>query len=202
MFDLIVILVLAALAFPVIAVVALVRVVGLRTHVLRLDSRVRALEAGLVPREAVSPQAPATFAAAPPPVTAPVEAPLPPPLPPLPPPPSVPQTPVLATPPLPSAIGFEERFGTRWVVGRRHCPRARWHISRALHDPARPHRSGCPSQTGCTALLGSGQCRRMGAPQRKTGGTSRPAHGGYSEHPDGFRHHGGVCDGVRSLRAL
>src|ERR1700677_1660120 len=118
MFDLIVILVLAALAFPVIAVVALVRVVGLRTHVLRLDSRVKALEAGLVPREAGSPQAPATFAAAPPSVTAPVEAPLPPPLPPLPlpPPPSVPQTPVLATPPLPSAIGFEERLGTRWVV--------------------------------------------------------------------------------------
>jgi hypothetical protein len=60
MFDLIVILMLAALAFPVIAIVALVKVLGLIGPVLRLESRVSALEGELVPREAVSSQTPAT----------------------------------------------------------------------------------------------------------------------------------------------
>jgi hypothetical protein len=59
MFDLIVILMLAALAFPVIAI-ALVKVLGLTGLVLRLESRVSALERELAPREAVSSQTPAT----------------------------------------------------------------------------------------------------------------------------------------------
>ncbi len=54
MFDLIVILVLAALAFPVIAIVALVMVLSLRSLVVRLDERVRALEVGPTPRETVA----------------------------------------------------------------------------------------------------------------------------------------------------
>ena len=117
MFDLIVILVLAALAFPVIAIVALVRVVGLHKLVLHLGLRVEALERNLALREAVSPQISAASAAPPPPVAAPIEAPAPPAALPQPPPPSVPPTPVLPTSPPPrQPISFEERFGTRWVV--------------------------------------------------------------------------------------
>ncbi len=117
MFDLIVILVLAALAFPVIAIVALVRVLGLSGLVLRLDSRVSALERELVRREAVSPPAPAASVPPPLPVDTPLEAPAAPPSPPPapPPPPSVPQKPAPVAPP-PRSISFEERFGTRWVV--------------------------------------------------------------------------------------
>jgi hypothetical protein len=54
MFDLIVVLVLLALAFPVIAIVALVMVLSLRNLVARLDERVRALELGPTPRETVA----------------------------------------------------------------------------------------------------------------------------------------------------
>ena len=52
MFDLIVILVLLALAFPVIAIVALVSALSLRNVVARLDGRVRALELERTPRGA------------------------------------------------------------------------------------------------------------------------------------------------------
>ena len=122
MFDLIVILVLLALAFPVIAVVALVMVVDLRGLVRRLEQRVIALE-----RPAPPGPAPVRTEPAPPPpprpapqvaaAAEPVGA-APPPPPPTaspPPPPSVPITPPHSPPP-PQQIGFEERFGTRWVV--------------------------------------------------------------------------------------
>ena len=129
MFDLIVILVLLALAFPVIAVVALVMVLSLRNLVARLDARVRALELGPTPRDAVAARAAAgptpapTLEPRPQPAPEPrirrlqpasAELPTPPPLPPHLPPP-VPPAPA-ASPPPPRAIGFEERFGTRWVV--------------------------------------------------------------------------------------
>ena len=122
MFDLIVILVLLALAFPVIAVVALVMVVDLRGLVRRLEQRVIALERPAPPgpapvrTEPASPPpprpAPQVAAAAEPVGAAP---PPPPPTASPPPPPSVPITPPHSPPP-PQQIGFEERFGTRWVV--------------------------------------------------------------------------------------
>jgi len=123
MFDLIVILVLLALAFPVIAIVALVSALSLRNVVARLDGRVRALELGPTPRGALAAHATAEPAPTPtsepepaatpgpepsPPAATAAETPTPPPLPPHLPPP-VPPAP-------PRTIGFEERFGTRWVV--------------------------------------------------------------------------------------
>jgi uncharacterized membrane protein len=124
MFDLIVILVLLALAFPIIAIVALVSALSLRNVVARLDGRVRALELGPTPRGALAahtaaepapapisepePAASPDPAPTPPPAAAATETPAPPPLPPHLPPP-VPPAP-------PRTIGFEERFGTRWVV--------------------------------------------------------------------------------------
>ncbi len=56
MFDLLVILVLLALAFPVIAIVALVMVLSLRNDFARLDGRIRALELERTPRPAVAAQ--------------------------------------------------------------------------------------------------------------------------------------------------
>jgi len=124
MFDLIVIVVIAALAFPVLAIVALVKTIGLRDLVRRLELRVATLERQIRPAgdEAQYGQR----APSPSPADAPVVSP--------PPPPSVsqapPPIPAEASPaaissvpltPLPPAspqrtIGFEERFGTRWVV--------------------------------------------------------------------------------------
>jgi uncharacterized membrane protein len=129
MFELIVILVLVALAFPVIAIVALVMVLSMRNELTRLDRRMHALELERTPREAAAAPAPARSptpeprpAPAPPPEPAPTLA-TPPPIaasaaaapPPLPPhlPPPIPPAP--AAPP-PRTISFEERFGTRWVV--------------------------------------------------------------------------------------
>jgi uncharacterized membrane protein len=129
MFDLIVILVLAALAFPVIAIVALVMVLSLRNELARLAGRLRALELERTPREAVAVPAPArpptpaaapapeqppeptATPAAPPPIAASGAAAAPPPLPSHLPPP-VPPGPAAS----PRSISFEERFGTRWVV--------------------------------------------------------------------------------------
>ncbi len=120
MFDLIIILVIAALAFPVLAVVALIKAVGVSDLVRRLEHRVAALEhrlslTGALPRPAPSPPA---APVEPPPL--PPEAQAPPPLPPevsAAPAASVPASPAPAPAASPQpAIGFEERFGTRWVV--------------------------------------------------------------------------------------
>ena len=130
--DFFFILVLAALAIPIIAIVALVVALSQRSLILRLDQRLRALElerrapepltAQVVPAAASAPP-PAETAPAPAPAieskteaeaalapaaSTPAELPTPPPLPPSPP-PSAPAAP-------PRSIGFEERFGTRWVV--------------------------------------------------------------------------------------
>jgi uncharacterized membrane protein len=125
-FDFLAILVLAALAFPVIAVVALVMIISLRDLVRRLDARVATLERGLAvsvpasrkataapptePQPAPKPQRP------PPPSAASAEPPAPPRPPPIPQPGSPPIAPPPAASPPPRAISFEERFGTRWVV--------------------------------------------------------------------------------------
>jgi uncharacterized membrane protein len=134
-------LLLAVLAIPMIAIAALAVALSQLGAVRRLDQRLRALElqrrlpgplpeaiapsAAPVPppqaaparsaepqREAEATPAPATEAAGIPASGAP-ETFAPPPLPPSPP-PAVPS--VSAAPPLPRSIGFEERFGTRWVV--------------------------------------------------------------------------------------
>jgi uncharacterized membrane protein len=128
MFDLIVIVVIAALAFPVLAIIALIKTIGLTDLVRRLELRVATLERqltllGTVPKydEGVqsasptaapveSPPPPPPISQAPPPIPAEASAALIPPVPP------APQSPPVAPPSLPRPIGFEERFGTRWVV--------------------------------------------------------------------------------------
>jgi uncharacterized membrane protein len=132
--DFFYLLLFAALAIPVIAIAALVVALLQMGAVRRLEQRLRALELSRA-REALPPQAaaaaprqPIVTAAAPAPIekpeptTPPVaeaatdaapESPAPPPLPPTR--PSVPPI-AAAPPPPPQAAGFEERFGTRWVV--------------------------------------------------------------------------------------
>jgi uncharacterized membrane protein len=113
MFDLIIgIVVLAVLAFPVIAIVALIKASELRGVVLRLELRLRTLERDWAARDLSSPQPVAETASAVPHATAPL-APSPSTTPPALPPTSVPLSPASSQD---AAIGFEERFGTRWVV--------------------------------------------------------------------------------------
>ena len=134
-------LLLAALAIPVIAIAALVVALSQFSAVRRLDERLRALEfaraPGLLPQGAAptaAPPQPLTPAptpastpqteAAPAPATEAAEVPAsgpgspaaPPPLPPSPPPSVPPVSAASPPPPPPRSIGFEERFGTRWVV--------------------------------------------------------------------------------------
>jgi uncharacterized membrane protein len=130
MFDLIVILVLLMLGFPVIAIIALVQASTLRGLVVRLDARVATLERVLElrgsaapppqPAAVAAPSPDATTAPAPPPTPQAETAVVPPPLPPSPPAPppvtSVPPSPPPSTPAPLERPGFEERFGTRWVV--------------------------------------------------------------------------------------
>jgi uncharacterized membrane protein len=134
--DFFLMLVLAALAIPAMAIAALVVALTQVGAIRRIEERLRALEfaraqepqtAAPVPAAAPPPPplpaaatpttpsdtAPATTAAGSPASEAPKAA--APPLPPVPPPPSVP--PAGATSSAAArAIGFEERFGTRWVV--------------------------------------------------------------------------------------
>jgi uncharacterized membrane protein len=129
MLNFFVILVLLALAFPIIAIVALVNALSLRSLVARLDARVQALELEQAAREAAAAAAgrpaseprtepelaPESAREPAPAATAtPEEALAPPPLPPHLPPPVPPARAASASPP--RSIGFEERFGTRWVV--------------------------------------------------------------------------------------
>src|SRR5262249_15066743 len=127
-------LLLAALAIPVIAIAALVVALTQLSAIRRLDQRLHALELartqGPLPQAAVAPTPapppPASTTqteAAPTPITEAAEIPgsavqdspaVPPPLPPSPP-ATVPPV-SAARPSPPRLIGFEERFGTRWVV--------------------------------------------------------------------------------------
>jgi uncharacterized membrane protein len=104
---------LVVLAFPVVAIVALVNAIDLRKLVVQLDLRLRTLERDLATR--VPRPAPTTPAGPEPPVAAEPSAPAE----------VSPQsqsTSVPLTSPAPAAawlqssVGFEERFGTRWVV--------------------------------------------------------------------------------------
>ena len=127
MFDLIVIVVIAALAFPVLAIIALIKAIGIGDLVRRLELRVATLEhrltqAGGLPQRDQPVSSPAAAPIEPPPL--PHESQVPPPIPPeasLAPttltPTAVPVSPALTPSASPQpAIGFEERFGTRWVV--------------------------------------------------------------------------------------
>lgn len=126
MFDWIITLVLLVLAVPVIAIIALMRAASLRGTLVRLEARVATLERNLAAvresRESQPPQAassapvPSPAPASPSPASAfsqPIAAT---PSPPRPPAASVPATPPHAPASPPQQIGFEERFGTRWVV--------------------------------------------------------------------------------------
>ena len=104
-------LVLLGLAFPVMAVFALVTALGARTRLNLLQARIMALESGApaaspVPAPAVAPAppapaAPAAIATSKKAETPPASAP-----------PGTPPSP----PPKQETIGFEQRFGTQWVV--------------------------------------------------------------------------------------
>jgi uncharacterized membrane protein len=133
MFEMITLIVLAVLAFPIIAIVALVKASSLGSAVTGLESRInaleRAMERAIASRGGQAPQAvpaPTVAAQTPPRETSAVTT--PPVLPAQPPPPVAAPSPrpvsvpaVAATahaqaPAAPAAIGFEEKFGTRWVV--------------------------------------------------------------------------------------
>ena len=139
MITLIILLVLAVLAAPVIAVIALVSSIGFNDRIRSLEHKIAALEkkpASPQPRPAPEAEAtlrqPAVRAEPPiristePPLQAPSTTPAPPATPPSPPPQpvaaSVPSSPLRsspapsAAPAPPRTIGFEESFGTRWVV--------------------------------------------------------------------------------------
>ena len=115
--------VLAILAFPVIAIIALVKVLSLRDLLRRLELRVTTLERRPAPAVAAAPEPMGPADAQPQPQATLPAAPLqaaPGPPPPLPEPPapqraSVPASPAPA-PSQPAPIGIEERVGTRWVV--------------------------------------------------------------------------------------
>ena len=108
--GLFVLIVLLLLAAPVIGIVALIKTITDRNLLRQLDARVKALEQTQVVARAAAPAATEPMPA--PAVVAPA-APSPAPEPPARTPTVVPLSPA---PPSPPKIGFEEKFGTRWVV--------------------------------------------------------------------------------------
>jgi uncharacterized membrane protein len=122
--SLIILLVLLLLAFPIIAIVALVKAVGLGDQLRRLETRLAGLERRTAaPEPAPSPAAPvaepvppkpAEPAAAPPQPEPPIAAvsPIAPPHVP----PTPPAAPAAASAPAAPAMSFEERLGTQWAV--------------------------------------------------------------------------------------
>ena len=114
MFDWFFLGVLLLLAFPFIAIVALVKAINVNDLLRRLEARVALIERGAAP----------LAAAAPPPAPEPAPAR---PQAPVAPPPAAPQAPIAASTSVPASpppsaaapparVGFEERVGTRWVV--------------------------------------------------------------------------------------
>jgi uncharacterized membrane protein len=118
--GLIVLIVLLVLVVPIIAIAALIRSITDRNLLRQLDSRMKALEraqaaqARSAPPPEPTPQPRPQSAPAPAQIDAPPAEPPPVPPPASPQPTSVPPSPVQAA--TPQKIGFEERFGTRWVV--------------------------------------------------------------------------------------
>jgi uncharacterized membrane protein len=114
--DLFVLIVLLLLVAPIISIVALIISITDRNLLRQLDARMKALEGARVAPRAATPATAEPAPAPAPIVVAPVE-PAPSPAPPTPPPTSVPlssPSPVRSS--TPQKIGFEEKFGTRWVV--------------------------------------------------------------------------------------
>jgi uncharacterized membrane protein len=109
--DVFVLIVLLLLAAPIIGIVALIRSITDRNLLRQVDARVKALEQTQVVARTAAPAATEPTPA--PAVIAPAE-PSPPPEPPTRTPTAVPLSP--PAPPSPPKIGFEEKFGTRWVV--------------------------------------------------------------------------------------
>ena len=111
--DLFVLIVLLLLAAPIIGNVALIRSITDRNLLRQLDTRIKALEQTQVVARAAAPAAtePTPTRA----VAAPAE-PSPPPEPPARTPTAVPLSPPSPVPSSSQKIGFEEKFGTRWVV--------------------------------------------------------------------------------------
>jgi uncharacterized membrane protein len=116
-----VVLGLLVLAFPIMAIVALVKSVGLGEQLRRVETRLATLERGRgAPAPAVSEQqAPVETPAppTPPPISEPMAAPIAP----EPPAPSEPEPAIAASAPAPGAaaapgMSFEERLGTQWAV--------------------------------------------------------------------------------------
>src|SRR5215831_9614402 len=115
---------LLVLAFPVIAIVALVKTVNINERLRAIEARFAALEARVAGSAAPAPNAPPrpepVVASPEPAPSAPPAPPPPPPPPPSPPPPVE----AVAAAPAPSAeqpapehvASFEEQFGTRWTV--------------------------------------------------------------------------------------
>jgi uncharacterized membrane protein len=109
--DLFVLVVVLLLAAPVIAIVALIKSIGDRTLLRQIEARMLTLErtvAAAGTRTAAAPAEPVpqpTVAVPPSPPPQPSPAPA-----------SVPPSPPAAPSAAPQKIGFEERFGTRWVV--------------------------------------------------------------------------------------
>jgi uncharacterized membrane protein len=124
MFDWFFLGVLLLLAFPVIAIVALVKAINLNDLLRRLETRVALLERGTAPVAAPAPPPRAEPAAPAPQAAAPAEPPAPRPQAPLQAPittpasarASVPASPPPSAAAPPARVGFEERVGTRWVV--------------------------------------------------------------------------------------
>ena len=102
------------LATPIIGIVALIKTITDRNLLRQLDARVKALEQAKVAAGAAAPATAEPAPAPPPPpiVAAPAE-PSPPPEPSA---PSLTAVPLSPPSPSPPKIGFEEKFGTRWVV--------------------------------------------------------------------------------------
>jgi uncharacterized membrane protein len=120
--SLLIILVLALLAFPVIAIIALVKALGANERLSRLEFQLKTLEgrlaagaaaattpAGAAPAPAMAPAPTAepmlTAPPAPKPLVPPIAAATP-----------IPPSPAAAPAPARSRPGLEERFGTQWVV--------------------------------------------------------------------------------------
>ena len=122
-----VVLALLLLAFPIMAIVALVKSVGLGEQLRRVETRLAALErARVAPAPDVSEQQPPVETPAPP-TTPPISEPMAAPIAPEPPTPSEPEpaiaasAPVAPPPTAPAAVAapgmsFEERLGTQWAV--------------------------------------------------------------------------------------
>ena len=113
--GLFVLIVLLLLAAPIIGIVALIRSITDRSLLRRLDARVKAVEAAHVAVGAAAPVAARPAPPSAPTTIAPAE-PSPPQEPSVRLPTAVPLSPPSPAPPSSQKIGFEEKFGTRWVV--------------------------------------------------------------------------------------